>query len=151
MVTFTVAGAATGAIAMAAKKNKILNHKLDLLDKMGEFYNLLIEWLKLCQEGKTLASYFEKNNYKTIAIYGMKELGERLFDELRETGVEVKYAIDRNSAVYAEIEILNPEEVLPSVDVIVVTAIHYYNEIKETLSKNINCPIISLEDIIYSI
>lgn len=154
VVSFFIAGAvgaATGAIVMATKKNKVLNNKLDLLDKMGEFYNLLIEWLKIHQEGKTLVSYFEKNNYKTVAIYGMKELGERLFEEFKASEIEVKYAIDKNSDVYAEVEVLNTEDALPAVDVIVVTAIHYYDEIKEMLSKRTQCPIVSLEDIIYEI
>ncbi len=35
------------------------------------------------------------------------------------------------------------------VDAIVVTAITFYDEIKEELSRKIDCPIISLEDILY--
>jgi hypothetical protein len=37
---------------------------------------------------------------------------------------------------------------LPEFDVIIVTAIHYYDEIKLDLSNNVGCPIISLMNVI---
>ena len=40
---------------------------------------------------------------------------------------------------------------LPETDVIVVTAIYFYEEIREELSQLVDCPIISLEDVVYEI
>ena len=82
----------------------------------------------------------------------MKELGERLYDELRDSEVEVKYIIDKNAdAIYADIDVLTPEDELEEVDAIVVTAIHYFDEIEEMLEQKVDCPILSLEDIVYEI
>ena len=43
------------------------------------------------------------------------------------------------------------EDDLKPVDAIVVTAITFFDEIKEKLSEKIDCPIISLEDILYEV
>lgn len=86
------------------------------------------------QEGKTLVEYFEKQNYKNIAIYGMKELGECLYDELQGVGITVCYIIDKNAnAIYSEVDVVLLESDLEPVDVIAVTAIYYFNEIEEIL------------------
>ena len=110
------------------------------------------QWLRIHQEGKTLVEYFRQNQYQTVAIYGMKELGERLYDELKGTDVTVRYIIDQNAdMIYADVDVVTPEDVLEPVDVIVVTAIYYFDEIEENLSGKIQCPIVSLEDILYEI
>lgn len=148
-----VAGVVTGtSVAISRKCNQIMNVVEDKKRKMDSYYFLLNQWLLLRQEGKTLAEYFEQNNYKEIAIYGMKELGERLCDELKNSGVVVKYAIDKNAGtIYVDgnVDIVTPEEILEPVDVIVVTATYYFDEIEESLHEKVNCPIISLEDIVY--
>ena len=89
------------------------------------------QWLRIRQEGKTLVDFFEKNDYKTVAIYGMKELGERLYDELENSGITVKYIIDKNAdTIYADVDVLTPDDELEPVDVVVVTAIYYLMRLK---------------------
>jgi len=41
-----------------------------------------------------------------------------------------------------------PTDELPDVDVIVVTADYYFEEIKDKLSKKVDCPIISIGEIL---
>ena len=83
------------------------------------------------------------------AIYGMKELGERLLDELKDSEVEVKYIIDKKAdMMYADVDIVTPEEPLDEVDAIVVTAIHYMDEIEEMLEQKVDYPILSLTEIV---
>lgn len=148
----TLLGATAGAAAVQATQKKKSDARVDKLRKMGEFYNILIQWLSIRQEGKTLVSYFTQNEYGKIAIYGMKELGERLYDELKDSEVEVKYIIDKNAdALYADVDVVTPYDPLEEVDAIVVTAIHYFDEIEMMLEEKVGCPIISLEDIVYDI
>lgn len=147
-----VLGASAGAIAVKSMQRPKAIRRADHTKKMTEFYQLLIEWLRLKQEGKSLTAFFEQNNYKTVAIYGMKELGERLYDELKDSSVEVKYMIDKNAdTIYADVDVVEPEDTLEEVDVIVVTAIHYFDEIEEALAEKVDYPVISLEDIIYEL
>ena len=120
--------------------------------KVHALYMAFDQWLRIHQEGKTLVEYFRQNQYQTVAIYGMKELGERLYDELDGTDVTVRYIIDQNAdMIYADVDVVTPEDVLEPVDVVVVTAIYYFDEIEENLSGKIQCPIVSLEDILYEI
>lgn len=142
-------GASTGAAAVGFNQRKKNAATDDLLQKMGEFYRLLLKWLEIEQKGHSIRSFFTENGYKTIAIYGMKELGERLFDELKDSEVEVKYIIDKKAdMMYADVDIVTPEEPLEEVDAIVVTAIHYMDEIEEMLEQKVDYPILSLTEIV---
>ena len=122
----------------------------DSQKKFLEFYYILVQWLRVHSEGRTLADYFKKNDYKTVAIYGMKELGEALLDELTKNGVEVEYGIDRDADnLYVGVDTYKPDEELKEVDVVVVTAVHYYDAIEADLKKKMNSKIISLEDLVW--
>ena len=96
-----------------------------------------------------MTEYFHKNDIQSIAIYGYKELGERLYDELKGSDIEIKYIIDKNiDYIRAEIDVYSPDESLPQVDAIVVTATYYYDEIEDELNDMGDFLIISLEDVV---
>lgn len=140
-------------IGITEKRNR---KKIDVAWKMSEkHFNLFImmsEWVRIKQEGKSIADYLERNEYKTIAIYGMSYAGERLLEELQNSDVVVKYAIDKKAdEKYSEVDIYSPAEELEAVDAIIVTAITFMDEIEKMLSKKVACPIISLEDILYEL
>lgn len=120
------------------------------VDKFKSYYNMLNQWLLLKQEGKSLEKYFVENGYKTIAIYGMGEMGIRLYEELRNSSIEVKYAIDKNSSnTYSELTVVELEGELKSVDAVIVSAVFAFEEIEKELEKVIDCTVISLEDVVY--
>ena len=146
------AGAAAGGVAANSVAAKKIQQLTDGHKKVHELYMAFDQWLRIRQQGKTLAAYFERNNYKTVAIYGMKELGERLCDELKDSGIDVRYGIDQNAdSIYADVDVITPDDDLEPVDVIVVTAIYYLDEIEEMLSEKVEYPVISLEDILYEV
>lgn len=119
------------------------------LDKMTSFYFLLIKWLSCSQKGDKLARYFDSRGYRTVAIYGMKELGVSLLEELRDSGIDVIYGIDKDADnIYVPLDIYKPEETLIIVDAVVVTAVAYFDDIKKQLERKVNCPIVSLEEVI---
>lgn len=147
-----MAGAVAGGIAAEAHSLKQIKEMTEGAAKVHKLYMAYDQWLRIRQEGKTLVEYFEKQGYKTVAIYGMKELGERLYDELQESDIMVEYIIDKNAdAIYADVDVITPEEELKAVDVIVVTAIYYFDEIEEMLSDKVDYPIVSLEDILFEV
>ena len=147
---FLIGGLTTGLIVGMAVNESMKGGKEKLaVQKLSEFYVVLLQWLKVHQEDRSLEAYFMKNGYRSIAIYGMKELGEALLWELENSSIEVKYAIDRDAnTLYVPIDIYTPEENLERVDAVVVTAIHYFKEIEAALSEKMDCPIISLEDVV---
>ena len=72
------------ATGIAEKRNR---KKINDAWKMSEKHlNLLImmsEWVRIKQEGKNISDYLKQNNYKTVAIYGMSYVGERLLKNCR--------------------------------------------------------------------
>lgn len=124
----------------------------EMADKHLELFLLMYQWVRVKQEGKNLISYFEKTGYRKIAVYGMGHVGKALLDEIKGSRVEIAYGIDKSAAdIFENIEICNPDGSLEEVDAVVVTPVYFMNEIEETLSTKINCPIISLEDILYQV
>lgn len=122
----------------------------EVTEKLSEFYNILLQWVSIKEKGLSIADFIILNGYHTIAIYGMKELGELLYEELKNKNIEIKYVIDRNKEfIMIDVPVLTPDEKIPSVDAIIVTAVHYFSEIKELLNKKIKCPVYSLEDIVF--
>lgn len=154
MILSTVLGTVIGVISgstvignIASKKEKECRN---MSDKHLALFLLMNEWLRTKQEGKEIKKYFEKNGYKSIAIYGFSYVGERLLDELQNCGLDVKYGIDRNvDSIYSDIDVYSPEDLLPEADVVVVTAVYFYDEIRNALIDKVSCPIVSLEDILY--
>ena len=144
-------GAAAGSAGMGYWGNKQVTQKSEKVDKFKGYYNMLNQWLMLKQEGKGLDSYFKANGYKTIAIYGLGEMGNRLYDELKNSDIEIKYAIDKNaSSTYSELNVMDPDEcAYEEVDCIVVTATFAFDEIANVLEGKTDCPIISLEDVVF--
>ena len=152
----SVLSAVTGAIAGASAVGKVALGEKEKVKAMSDkhlaLFKMMNQWVKVKQEGKNLSEYFEKNGYKQIAIYGMSYAGETLINELRDTQVKIAYGIDKNAdAIYADMDIFSLEDNLGEVDAVVVTAITFFYEIEEELSEKMDCPIISLEDILYEV
>ena len=152
-VVSTLLGAVAGAVGSGYLAGKKVNQKTAKVDKFKSYYNMLNQWLSLKQEGKSLEKYFVDNGYKIIAIYGMGEMGNRLYDELKDSKeVTIKYAVDQNAAsAFSELEVRDTEDELEEVDAIIVTAIFAFDEIEKQLSESASFPIISLEDVVYEI
>ncbi|MED1952363.1 methyltransferase domain-containing protein [Brevibacillus centrosporus] len=99
------------------------------------------------------AEFLLRRKYRKIAIYGFGDLGTKLYRDLKKSDVEVAYAIDRNADYIAktrhtDIPILLPDNKLEQVDVIVVSVIDAFTSIQATLEGRVNCPVISLGEIL---
>lgn len=126
--------------------------KSEKIDKYRQYYELCNSWVKLNNNHYQLETYFFEHNYKTIAIYGMGELGNRLVEALEESDITIKYGIDSNVwAAFAEIDIKGIDDIdfIDDVECVVVTPVHVYDKIYESLKDKAKCDIISLEDVIY--
>lgn len=152
----SILSALTGAAFGAGTVGKVTGEKISKIKGMSDkhlaLFLMMNQWVKVKQESKNLSKYFENNGYKRIAIYGMSYAGETLIDELKSGDITVAYAIDKNAdSIYADVDVVSMDDKLEEVDAIVVTAITFFDEIEEKLSEKIDCPIISLEDILYEV
>lgn len=126
--------------------SKIIKKEYDNCKKLGYYYFVFNQWLRIRQCGYTLAGYLLEKDIHRVAIYGIAELGQRLYDELVESGITVEYIIDNNpNTVFYNYKILSMKDDLLPVDAIIVTPVLSYEEIKNELKKKANYPVISLE------
>lgn len=118
------------------------------ISKFYDYFQVTNRWLEIKNTGKTLEAFFDANNMNTIAIYGMGELGHRLYEELKDSNVKVKYAIDK-SCKEIDIPVINLEDKLEPVDVIIVTPIFDYNNIANSIANVCDYEIASLEEVVF--
>ena len=145
-------GGIVGAFTVGSRLGKDVKGERTYAQKHLRIMQMFNQWLIDKQEGKNLASFFEDNGYKSIAVYGMSYLGERFVDELKGSEIEVKYAIDKNADnIYADVEVKLPSDNLPEVDAVVVTAVYFFDEIESELIELVDCPVISLEDVLFEV
>lgn len=122
-----------------------------LSNKHRSMFITMKRWMLLKLHGKQIADFFVQRGFKKIAIYGMGNIGEVLVEELKGENVTIEYAIDRAENIKNNgIKIFAIEEPLKEVDLIVVTVIGDIEEIFEMLAEKVICPIISIEDIIFT-
>ena len=147
-----ILGGGIGAVIVARKYIIQRNYIDDNRKKMAEFYDLLVQWLNNVQEGNSIDTYLVKSGYKTVAIYGMKEIGQLLYNEIVRSDVVVKYVIDKNAEnLSCKVPCYKPDHNLEKVDCVIVTAIHYFDEIETDLLNIIESDILSVEDLVYGI
>ncbi len=152
LVLSMLLGGVTGGVITSKVKNEKIAKIENMSEKHLALFIMMNQWVKVKQEGKNLSSYFEKKEYKKIAVYGMSYAGETFVDELKNTGITIAYGIDKNAdTIYSDIDIFTMEDSLEEVDAVVVTAVTFFDEIEEKLYEKLDCPIISLEDILYEV
>ena len=120
-------------------------------EKFVLYFTVLNRWMNLKNCDVRLSECLLIKG-KSVAVYGIGELGKRLLEEFILENVEVKYAVDKHAKIlFADLDLYTLEERLPNVDVVVVTPIAEFTEIKKELSKRMDCMIVSLEEIINSL
>ena len=149
-----VIGVAAGiwGIGKIRKKLAIKNHDAE---RKNRYYDLLLDWIDGLYGNRSIAEYLKKNGWHKAAIYGNGTMGFLLYEDLKKSTVSVEYFIDKNAKEVPldidDIHTISIDEIeqQTGVDVIIITPIHVYDEIKTDLEKNgINIPIISLGTII---
>lgn len=121
-----------------------------LVEDYKRYLDMMNQWLILGQEGKRLDRYLKDCDWCKIAIYGMSIYGRHIIRELSDTECIVIYAIDRKGMDdYRGVKVLKPTDFLPEVDVVINSVIHEHERIVEDIKSIIQCPIVSLEDVVF--
>ncbi len=126
--------------------------------RLSAYEGLMQQWDENRNLSKKITDYFAKNNIKTIAIYGIGTLGEKLYNEIKDTDVETKCFIDRSADTYTygigDAALIKPEQIkdMEVVDAVVVTPIHVFDSILKSVRENgYEGKIISLETVVYNL
>lgn len=154
MIGLAAVGALTVGAVLQKRHQKEKAALLSANNKLSDNCQLLNHWLEVKNEGKSLAGYFLEMGYSRIAIYGMAELANRLTEDLAGSGVEIAYGIDRDAScsISRIAEVYSPQEdILPEADVVVVTPYYALEAIKKDLSGKVTCPVVSIEEVVWSV
>lgn len=91
-----------------------------------------------------------KNSAKTVAIFGYSKIGRRLYCVMKKKELNVSYIIDRKGpGVFAPVKVYTIDEELPKVDIVIVTAINAYANVKDVLHDKTNAEIISFMEVLF--
>lgn len=147
-------GIAVGGKLVSDVCEALLKERDKKICRQNGYYNILVRWVMRKIKQEDLENWFIQHNYKNIAIYGIGELGKLFFLDIENTSVNVKTLIDKGVVKNCfGMEVQNPEEnLVVDADAIIVTATFAYDAIRKNLvGRNIDIPIISLEDVIYDL
>lgn len=110
---------------------------------------LFNDWMEFQNAGGRIEQYFHEHGYKKIMIYGNGYVGQRLFQALKQSDVDVTAIMDRTntSDFDAEGMFIGVDSEMPDVDCVVITPVFYFDEIYQTLRGKTDLPIISIEEL----
>jgi len=135
------------------KDSYVINKRDDRIiyeySKFRTLFKTYSNWIqKEINREDVFGHIFIKEGIDSIAIYGMGDMGRNLLSCLIRENVKVKYAIDMYVARdRAGITIYRPEEELPEVDAIIITA-YDRGEIKDSLEKKVESKIFYLQELL---
>jgi len=117
------------------------------LEKYKGFVKILDKWIQYEASQLGIEYFLLENNWKNVSIYGFGILGKRLYEILTNSQVSVDYVMDKREFPNKS-NFLLVEQDMPQTDLIIVTAIFDYKNIKNMLIKRGHKNILSLLEII---
>lgn len=128
----------------------VLTRKLS--DKHFQLMRVYDMWMSLGQDA--VADHLKERGVESVAIYGFSYLGNRLYHELKDSGIEIKYAMDQNPQMQVDgldIKIPDVQKKNTMPDAVVVTALYEFDAIREKLAGYGYTKIYSLYGMLYEI
>lgn len=119
------------------------------LENMTGKYALAVEWVRLLQRKRSIPDYLKERGYHTAIIYGLSDIGLRLYDELKDSAIKIICLLDQNAFGKVEgTKIFSPNDHFPQADIIIVATPFFLLEIEKALLDKTDCPIVALDDLI---
>ncbi len=138
-----------GMIIACLFRSRNIQKSKKYLEKYKAFYWCLIRFVKLKQHGLSFDVVLKDKGITSVAIYGMKELGELILYELKGSSIEVKYAIDREAdSIYADIPIYKPNDSYDKVDMVIVTVLTHNRSLLEELREKYDWKVVTINEVL---
>ena len=114
---------------------------------INNLYEICSRWMLLQERNIKLADFLNKNDVKTVAVYGMGRIGKTIMENLRADNFKALYGIDFHSErVSCDYPVYNLKNDLPEVDMILVT-VTAYEDVKKDLSGKTSAKILNIRDV----
>lgn len=135
----------------------IIKDRVDNAQKSNRLISIIAlydYWMYLKIRNKNIVEYLIKKGIKKVALYGMNYVGNRLYDELKNSEIKVIVGIDQDAEkILYEIPILKIDDIelrkyIQEVDMIIVTAVAFFREIKQKIERYYPVQVVSMRDIL---
>lgn len=148
-------GFSAGMVFDYKNSRKIISKKEAEIRRCKGYFNTLSQWLELRDKNISVAGYLLRHGYRTVAVYGLGELGQHLCKELSDAGINIKYGIDKNADEKEPGDFCNGIQIwdlgheFNGVDAVIVTLPHVFKNLRGILSEKLGCPVLDLERILF--
>lgn len=135
--------------ALAETIQDLTETRIQLLGKFQRMSCIYDSWLSIKNNKVHISYYLYQKGYKTIAIYGVTNLGKQLYQELSEDKFEVSYFIDMNAPYFNEqFPVCSPKEKLKQVDAVVISLVQDEKQISDLLKARLSADIWTIAELI---
>lgn len=116
-------------------KSQIKKYK-DRSDKFEQYMHCMDNWLSILENNISVSAELKKMGYRNIGIYGYGILGKHLLDELgQESQIEVCLIDMQAKKLHTKYLQYEPCDKLPQLDVIIVAASFYYEDVQRQMGE----------------
>jgi len=124
------------------------------------WFTVFVRWIENERDGKKLEEYLLSRGYEDVAVYGAGVIYDLVYAALRDTDVNILYAIDRTAFDGKKrtdkngLPIITAHEIpeQEKVDAVIVTCIQDYAQILKLIRDvSADIEIVSLDTMIYSL
>ena len=133
-----------------SKLSDELRKATEELNKFRALHQIESCWIEFHSKGVTLSNLLLEKQWKKIVIYGLAAMGINLYNEIKDSGIDIVAGIDRRSDINIEgLNIISPDADIPKCDAVIVTAVSGYDDIKAMLcNRNKDILVVSFSELI---
>ncbi len=132
-----------------ANDNIEISQREQLIQKYRQFYRLLLLWIKVLQSKRSIVHFLEDKNYRRVTVYGYSDIGKIVVDEIIRSKLQLIDILDKRR-MKSDCEIRSPEDGSRDTNIVIVTAVFHYDEVRAELLRLGYTHVISLERILQS-
>jgi len=128
-------------------------------DTFKNYYQIYNVWISAKNRGRILCKLLVDKGYREVGIYGLGEIGERLFEELSSCNdLNVRCFIDQGKFIqdnYNGVKIVTIDDLVnyPDLNVIIITPFYAREAIDRQLAGKIsqNTKTVSFDDLVFDL
>lgn len=121
-------------------------------------YMTMKKWLENRNAGKTFVDYFHECGYESVAIYEATDMGKLLYDEIKDSDINIKYFVDSNAEGLKDIDgisvvmlqdVAKVQKDNPA-DILVISPVVDYDKIAKSIMHFApEIPTLYIKDVVY--
>lgn len=119
----------------------VANNQQSYIDLLLQRFNLMNEWLRKRNSGKTIPTYLRPQGITSVGVFGLGSFGERLLEELLQEKMTVGYIVERQRHLqggrYEGIPVISTDLIrkYPGVPLLIVTPYQDLAQVKTQVQR----------------